>query len=155
MHRLRPAFASALCTAALLACDHAAAPPAAVDGCGMEGDFPVRRPASAAATADDPRLMRLRAAMPVTILDDHQDDAYWALTREVADARILVGRARTAVERTLGPGQTCPDGWCNDAGDRVYAVGRLRYGWNGGTPNLIVDYDAGGTCVGTRAMHTQ
>ena len=108
-------------------------------------------------------------------MDDAQDREHWRLADEVSARRWLVGHTRVEVRAWLGDGvpctgrvkaiagtnppavrQTgpmCPDGY--ESEDWRYDIGRLRKGWDGGTPVLFVDFDATGHCTRTTVLHEQ
>ncbi len=102
--------------------------------------------------APDQRLTRMRATFGATITSDAQDAAYWKLAREIADQRVVLGWSRDEIAAQLG-GAGAPCG--TSARAACYTLGALPAGYDGGTPILIVDFDAAGTCIGARAVHTQ
>jgi hypothetical protein len=97
--------------------------------------------------------------LDVTIRSDDQDAEHWALARRVVDDKLLVGLSRADIAARLGPGQRCDGPWrCGDGldgDDWYYEVGKLPLSMAGGTPVLLVDFDAAGTCIATRTVHTQ
>lgn len=143
----------ALACTTILACSQQPEPasPPAVES----GDHP---PAVAPTPGGD-LLGRLREALGVTITNDAQDSANWRLAQEVASQRRLVGLRREEIERRIGAGTACGSPWpCGEgygSEDWYYEVGRLPANMVGGTPVLLVDFDAAGTCVASRTVHTQ
>ncbi len=112
---------------------------------------PAPAPAPAAPAAEEPsasavladlraRLGRVRAAEP---------DAH--VVEGPVEAAALVGAHRGVVERALGEPARCDADQapapCEQPADVFYSFYHLPDGWVGGGPELLLRYDAAGSCT--------
>lgn len=106
---------------------------------------------SSAATPD--ALAELRTAITSEIRSNAQDAHHWQLARDAIAAGVLIGKSRAELEAALGPARACRA--CKPGDPLSWNVGRLPRLMDGGTPVLVVAFDARGVSVGASTVHEQ
>jgi hypothetical protein len=113
------------------------------------------------ASPPDPRILdRVHEVSGKQILSDAQDAEYWQLAKDVANSRILVGLSQDQVASRLGgAGTPCGSAFDTRNAHQIarwcYSIGQLPPGTTGGTPVLVVDFDATNVCRSSHAVRTQ